>query len=698
MFGSDCSLEKAKGKGSAAGVVGGDRSTHEMSSEVSPPTKAVRQRSDASKVPTRHQRKLAVEEMVIRDHLGQEVGSMDAVGQKQRPIEDHVTVGNGDEEWKQPDPQASENEPKVKWELGSRDSPEGQSPTFQINPNTARILGNRYIEFAKRHVEESAMRAAQKELAKEGEMDKTPTAEPMKLESHGREESTVVGRRQERRESWPEQSLSEQGTNGLDLDQAPLEEAQAAFLDPVPGQSAFPLQEGTDSCLPDHIPSPFQGMGKALQDVVPSLLSNQGPLILLDPSWPAQSREEYFQNQFSSSQQESLFDAGPLALQGRNSSPLEQNPPPPQGESISPQDSKLSWLNQLPLSLQEAIGEHLDQLPGILQDQSITSLLTPLLISLPEHLIYLPEVKLSLPEQSPSSLPSTGSSLQQSMPLQDQQPSGQEAKESLPGLTCSTNQSGVLPDQITALQEKKKISTEEITLALQENMPIPLEAQLSSLPEADTERKTPSSEQEDGGALPKPIQSSLPSQTAPSHLEAKGVGSVQPPSSFQEEIHMLPDLAPATNSVQRMTRQGPPTVPQFVPSSSQDPGQPPLDKAAMGENQEPKEAGDANLFPAAKDKIPDVLGNLQAEQQPLLKGPRASVALPDVSAGDPQSKAGIIKPEIATGQETPIYATTSAANTASECELQPIEDPQGESDEEEQTKQKQKSCQCCSIM
>ncbi|XP_053143915.1 paralemmin-3 [Hemicordylus capensis] len=833
-FSGEFSPEKASVKMIPVVAEGGDLPPPWGSSEVAPATKPAWQSVEPSEAPTSRQRKLAVEEMVIRDHLGQEVGSMDAVGQKQRSIgkedeeEDHTDLGNGCEDWSKPGPLCSTlgqektpeaTESQLDSELGSRDGPEGQSPTSQNQQSPSRSLQNEncYLDSPKRQAEgglemgslakEAALVAVgQKELPEQGAKEAEPTqdlatgdapaAESVRWEEDGQMKKQelqephglqppVTGPGEERGESWlgqstpllPAQIILVQGTKA----QSSLEEAKTTFLDPVlssslPDQNPLTLPDqiislqDTKGSLLDQIPSSFQEIEGSLLDPVLPFLPHR---ILLEQNLPLQENKESSPGQISSSFQESLSDQNPPSQLEHISSSSEQKPSSLQGEIAPEQEAKLPLLDQIPSSLHEANGKPLDQIPTSLQDQSV-SLPDEIQSLLPDQSATLLEVESTLPEQIPSSLPEIERSLQISTALQGQELSVQETEGTLSDLTPSlTNQLSSLPDKITSLQEAEGGSSfEEIPLVLQDQMPTPSEAPILSPPEAGIvlpgqipssvdeakhllpnempvsvpdqippapqdqkltclEDKTPSSLQEAGGSLPDQGQALLPSPTSPGLPVAKGASpnQTQPTfveqmptspqgqvsslpaaegslpeeqvlSSVPEQTPTVPDQAPSPNQFQSPTLQDVATVPDVVPLSSQEPVQPPPNVAAAVENQGLKEGGDASRAVAvatAPEEIPEVLGNLHAEQQPLLKEAKATADLPDTSIRGPQTKAGILKAQGATSQEAPTYTTTSA-NTASSCQLQPAVPRQGEGQEQGQSRRKQKSCQCCSIM
>ncbi|KAK9407701.1 paralemmin-3 [Crotalus adamanteus] len=151
ISGNECSSEKTGVKVNPVTIEGGNFPPYQGRIEAAPTTKNL----DPSEAPAAHQRKLAVEKMVIRDHLGQEVGSMDAVGQtqnfirKEDELEDHDNMGNDCEEWstsgslcnvvdQKKTGCATENH--LDCDLDSRDGPEGASPTCHDQQNPSNLL------------------------------------------------------------------------------------------------------------------------------------------------------------------------------------------------------------------------------------------------------------------------------------------------------------------------------------------------------------------------------------------------------------------------------------------------------------------------------------------------------------------------------------------------------------------------------
>ncbi|XP_033028860.1 paralemmin-3 [Lacerta agilis] len=719
VFGSECSAGKAEIDVTPMTEEGGGVQPPQRSAEAAPDVKLACQSLGLSEASPNCPRKLAVEEMVIRDHLGQEVGSMDAVGQKQSSIgkeedlEGQPDLGNEGEKGSKPNHLCSASssvkapgatESQVDSELGSRDGPEGESPPSwdHQNPSKAPQGENSCLDSPKWQAEAELemgslakeaelMGAGQKELPEQGAKE----AEAARGLALGHAEPVVGGQENLSGESLG--SWLDQPKLPL-LDQIPdLEEAKMPLLDevmsssssPLPDQVPVTLQEQIPPPLQDQIPSSFQEMeGSRLEHLLP----NQSLSTLSDQTAPLQERKELLSAPVPPPQQESLLDPAPPSLQDHLSSSPKENPSSLQGEVTSLQD-------QIPSPLREANGKPLqDQIPTSLQEQSAAppdQVLSPLL-----------DQFTSLPGQIPSSFNEIEKSLQISTTSQGQELSGVEAKGSFPDIIPSlSNQLTSLPDQINSLHEAEGLSLEEIPVILQDQMPTAPEGWIPSLPEEDIilpgqipfpvdegkhllpgespasvpdpipqslldhnptflEGAAHSSLQESGGCLTDQMQASLPSQTSPRLLEAKGSpqGQAQPmlmeqvPISLQgqatslqepekslpeklEEVPLLPDQAPSPN----------PTAPDALLLSSQDNGQPLLDKTVSVGNQELKEVGDA------AEEAKEVLESLHAEQQPLLQ--EASADALDISVRRHAAQDGILKLQAATNQEAPTYTT-----------------------------------------
>ncbi|KAF7240179.1 DNA polymerase sliding clamp 2 [Varanus komodoensis] len=798
--GRECSPEKAKVEVSPVAVEAGDTESHQGRPEAAPAVKPSCQSSEPSEAPAGHQRKLAMEEMVIRDHLGQEVGSMDAVGQKQSSIgkqeelEGHTDLGNGCSlaplhraVCQEENPRAAERQQDG--ELGSRDGPEGESPTFQEESSSSRALQGETsgldspkqnsdweLEMGSLAKEVAEVGVEQKELPEQGTKEQEPAQglaagdDPRAQEQESQagkqgpqelpgSEVVLLGKGGDRQEfsqdrpkpSFPGESAPVRAVpvpNSLDDTIQPLLSSLTSSLpEQFPLEAQHPSPQDAKGSLLGQTPSSSQSLEGLPPEPVLPLVPNSCPSTLLDQGPSLQESQEPLPAQPPSSWQEPPSDPNPPSQQDYLSS-LEQKPSSLQGEATSLQEAKC-LLDQIPSPACDANGKLLDQIPATPQEQSA---------SMPvENLSSLPDPLTALPGQHLPSLYETERSCPVSAALQGQE---LETKGSVSEVALSlTNQPSSLPDHITAIQEAEGLSLEEIPVALQDQMPTSSETQNLSLPETnnflsgqgyptdeakqsvpgDTSASVPDqpplvlqdqkpasledtsspSLQEASGTLPGQIMVSPPNQTlpclpgekGPPHDQSQEILAEQLPtplkgqemplpekpilSTLLEETPTLTAQALSPGEAQSAALQDATALPDVLPSSSQDAVQPLLDKAATAGGQELKEDGAvSHASTAATKEAGDVLENLQAEQQPLLNEAKASVAPLDISAKDHEPNAGIVK---STSQEAPTYTITSA-NTASSCQLQPAVPRQGESPEQGQSRRKQKSCQCCSVM
>uniref|UniRef100_A0A6J0U828 Paralemmin-3 n=1 Tax=Pogona vitticeps TaxID=103695 RepID=A0A6J0U828_9SAUR len=741
-----------------------------------------------------HHRKLAVEEMVIRDHLGQAVGSMDAVGQKQSSIgkeeelENNLLLGNGCEEGNRSGPFCdTSNEEKlpsavegqVDGGLGSRDGPEGQSPTSCNQEGPSEPLKDKAIslESSKEQADEELLKEVglvedgKKGLPEEGAMeteraqdlatDRTPAAELVvsgpqhqlnlqSLTNSPGTEATAQGEggkgpedlHEQPKPSFPDQNPPVDETKFPDS----LEEIEVSLQNPIilsPSEQISHIQQDTKASLPNPISS-FQETESQCLEAKVSLLLNQNPPTVLDQTIPPGESQGSLGAEISSLVQESPLDPSLPSLQDHFPSHEEQKPL--QDAAASLEEAKLSLVEHDPPHVADE--DHLDQIPTSLQEQSASLQ--------PQSSAPPPDQLASLPEKTPSSLKETERSLQGSVALQVQEPSLVEAAGCVQDVTTSS------------AQEAGRVSLEEISVELQDQMATAPVTQHPSLPEADSrhpgqqrlssvaegehllleetsasvqdpvptgvEDQEPTSPQGESPSLPETgrlpaeqRETSPSSPTAPSLREADGSHPGQAPippgvemptplqsqaspvreatdspdkqipQSVAEERPTLPDQHPSPNRAPSPALKDTAAVSNALSSSSQDPSaQPLLDKTATTEDQETEEGGSASLAPAAVPAggSPDLLENVPSEQQPLLNEPKASAAPPDVSVGDQEPKPGVLKLQTAPGQEAPTYHTSSA-NTASSRQLRPH---QGEGQDQGQSRRKQKSCQCCSVM
>lgn len=539
------------------------------------------------------------------------------------------------------------------------------------------------------------------------------------------------------------------------LSSSPTEQISLAIQKPGPS-----LQETEGSVL-DQTPCSHQEMeGPFLEPVVLSLL-NQSPSVFVNQNPPLQESEISLLTQTSSSVQEPVLDPNPSSLQDSFPSPSEQKPSSLQGMATSLQEAKHSSLDQIPSPLHETNAKCLDQIPSSLQSTSVPDQTLPppsdQLTSLPEEITSslhetekssqisstpegqefsvmeakgsFPDITSSLPDPL-SSLPDQVNSLQdtQGMTLEE---ISVELQNQVP--TPPAAQIPSLPEADSILQDQAPSSKGEDEHLVPKETPVPGPDQVLPVLQDQgnqfLESKTLSSLPEVGGSFTEESVEPLPSQTSPSLPEGRTPppreaqtmlveqmptsAQGQPPSSVEatqilsekeiapsavEGTPALPDHAPASCQVPNAILQDTANVPDVLLSSNQEHAQSLLGKAAIVANQELKEGGEASLASTTTEETPEVLGNLHAEHEPLLNKTNTSVAPPEISVGDQkQPKTGILKPQAALSQETPTY-TTSSANTASSCQLQSSGSRQEEGQDQGQSRRKQKSCQCCSVM
>ncbi|XP_034290305.1 paralemmin-3 isoform X2 [Pantherophis guttatus] len=764
ISGNECSSEKTGVKVNPVTIEGGDFQPHQGKIEAAPTMKNL----DPSEAPTAHQRKLAVEKMVIRDHLGQEVGSMDAVGQTQNFIRkedelgDHDNIGNDCEEWstlgsfcnvvdQKKTGCATKNQ--LDCDLGSRDGPEGESPTSHDQQNPSNFLqdsancldfprnqGDSEQEIALLVKEAVLMEMGQKELPEQNAEEAEPARnlavcdvateeaagnqanhrqkEEMQ-ECHGSDTIMLGGAEEgeETKQSVSDQIAPDQETTILN----PLEEAK---LDPVMISSdQIPSLSDTKVSLPEQNPLSFQETEILFLQSQQSLLPNQSPSLLLDQSVSLQENKDSLLGQTLSPLPESSIASNPSSLQDHFSSP-EQKAFSLQDDNTL-QEAKVFLSDQTPSSIHEANGKNLDQISTALQECS-DSVVDQILPTSPDQLTSLAEkIPLHEGQRSPHILPT----------VLNKEQSVLEMKGPLPDIAPSViNQLSSLSDQIIPLEEANNSSLGEVSVPLQVQMPTVTETQTLLLSEGDkfpsgqiplseNEKETPTSGP-DGkkvtGSLTdhSPLQNQAPSclpeqslkdQAQPTVVEHMSVSLQNQTSSLKETEETLPgktspilvektptllDQTPTPNKDQSPKLQKT-TVLDALSTVNQDSAQPLLDATVNSQNQELKEDRDANL--ASEAETTEIQENIAAEQQPLLNELKTAVTPQDISLGDQQqSKSGIQKHQGASVQEAPIYITTDG-NPAS-CHLQPAASHQEEGQEQGQSRRKQKTCQCCLVM
>ncbi|XP_043362252.1 paralemmin-3 isoform X7 [Dermochelys coriacea] len=394
-------------------------------------------------------------EMIIRNHLGQEVGSMDAMGRMSPDTEGEAPRGeNGLEEaWDGRMEQEPQSPPALASDArdggmeertprtagleeslagqGSREGPEGESgvqegktqalPDENCCLDSPRPEPDGELEEPIGVVEEgpilaeSARGATEMEKAEAAQRAQGRAAEPERPEELGPTQGRGTmwqepAREQERQVSPGAEHPQAAGVGeGAEMkaslqdqipalqDQIPssLQEAKTSLQDQIPAlQGQTPSHQEAKAAVQDQIPS--------LQDQIPSALQNQ----ILSP----QEAKAALQDQIPSSLQDQI----PSSLQEANASLQDQIP--------SSQEAKAALQDQIPSSLQEVNAPLQDQIPSPLQNQ----------IPSPQ------EAKAALQEQIPSSLQEANTSFQDRIPspqeakaaFQDQIPSPQEAKQS----------------------------------------------------------------------------------------------------------------------------------------------------------------------------------------------------------------------------------------------------------------------------
>ncbi|KAH1176511.1 hypothetical protein KIL84_021245 [Mauremys mutica] len=640
-------------------------------------------------------------EMIIRNHLGQEVGSMDALGRTSPETEGEAPRGeNGLEEaWdgrpeREPqsppasasDARDSRMEESVAGE-GSREGPEGESgvqegeaqalpvenccldsprpePDGELEePIGVMEEGEISAEPARGATETEEAEAAQRtqgraaeperpqELGR-GPMWQEPAREQERQVSPGAEHSQAagVGEGAETKASLQDQIPALQGQipspqeakAGL-LDQTPssLQEAKAPLQDQIPAlQGQIPSPQEAKATLQDQTPSSLQEADVSMQNQIPTV-QDQIPLSVLEVKTSRQGLIPSPQEAKAA-----LQDQIPSSLQDQIQSVQNQIP-------SSLQDQIQSMQDQIPSSLQDQIQSMQDQVPSSLQDQ-IQSMQDQIPSSLQDQIQ-------SMQDQIPSSLQDQIQSVQDQIPsslqeanisLQDQIPSPQEAKAALQDQIPSS-----LQDQIQSMQDQIPSSLQEVNISLQDQIPSALQDQIPS---------------------PHKAKAALQDQI-PSPHEAKHSFHSQIPSS-QEPIPALHGEVPLTPSGR-------------APTPEQAPSQPRESMALKG-------GSGTGPVSSAPEETTENLGKLHPEQQPLLKeasGRRMGWKQPqNPVARSLQPGAGTLKSLAAVSPEAPTY-TTASANTASPCQGRSAT-PTRPGDGQETGRRKQKTCQCCSVM
>ncbi|TFK01356.1 prolactin-releasing peptide receptor-like [Platysternon megacephalum] len=421
-------------------------------------------------------------EMIIRNHLGQEVGSMDAVGRTSPETEGEAPRGeNGLEEaWDgrtEREPQTppalvsdaldSGMEESVAGE-GSREGPEGESG---VQEGEAQALPDENCCLDSPRPEPDGELEELIGVMEEGEISAEPArgatgmeaaAEPERLEELGPTQGRgpmwqEPAREQERQVSPGAEHPQAAGVGEGAETKASLQDQIPALQDQIPSpQEAKGAPQDQIPALLDQIPSSLQETKASLQDQIPAL---QGQI----PS--PQEAKAALQDQIPSVVQ----DQTPSSLQEaevsmQNQSPTVQDQIPLsllevktslQGQIFSPQEAKAVLQDQIPSSLQEANTSLQNQIPSALQNQ---------IPSPQEAKAALQDQIQSMQDQIPSSLQEANASLQNQIPsaqeakaaLQNQIPSAQEAKHSFHSQIPSSQ------EPIPALHEEVPLTPGEL--------------------------------------------------------------------------------------------------------------------------------------------------------------------------------------------------------------------------------------------
>ncbi|CAM4693831.1 unnamed protein product [Caretta caretta] len=509
-------------------------------------------------------------EMIIRNHLGQEVGSMDAIGRTSPETEGEAPRGeNGLEEaWDGRTEQEPQSPPALASDArdggmeeslarqGSREGPEGESG---VQEGETQVLKDENCCLDSPRPEPDGELEEPIGVVEEGEI----SAEPARGAT-GMEEAEAVQRAQGRaaEPERPEELGPTQGTGSMWQEPAREQERQVS-----PGAEhpqAAGVGEGTETkaslqdqipALQDQIPSSLQEAKTSLQDQIPALQgqtpSHQEAKAALQDQIPSA-----VQDQTPSSLQEaevSMQNQIPT-VQGQFPLSLLEVKTSLQGQIPSPQEAKAALQDQIPSSLQEANASLQDQIPSSLQEANA---------SLQDQIPSSPqEANASLQDQIPSSPQEANASLQDQIPsspqeanasLQDQIPSSpQEANASLQDQIPSSPQeaNASLQDQIpsspqeanASLQDQIPSSPQEANASLQDQIPSsPQEAN------ASLQDQIPSSPQDANASLQDQIPSSLQDDQIPSSLQdANASLQDQIPSSLQDANASLQDQIPSS--------------------------------------------------------------------------------------------------------------------------------------------------------
>ncbi|XP_030401943.1 paralemmin-3 isoform X2 [Gopherus evgoodei] len=510
-------------------------------------------------------------EMIIRNHLGQEVGSMDAIRRTSPETEGEAPRGengleeawDGRTEWEPQSPPAfasdaldSRMEESVAGE-GSREGPEGESgvqegevqalPVENCCLDSPRPEPDGELEEPIGVVEEGEISAEPARGATE--MEEAEAAQRTRGRAAEPERPQDLGPTQGRGPMWqePAKEQEHQVSPGAEHPQAAgvgeRAETKVSLQDQIPAlQGQIPSPQEAKAALRDQfpalldqIPSSLQEAKTPLQDQIPALQGqipspHEAKATLRDQTPSSlQEAEVSMQNQIPTVQ-----DQIPLSLLEVKTS-LQGQIPSPQEAKAALQDQIQSMQNQIPSSLQDQIQSLQDQIPSSLQDQ-IPSSLQEANISLQDQIssalqnqIPSPhEAKAALQDQIPSSLQEAQVSMQNQIPtVQDQIPL------SLLGVKTS------LQGQIPSPQEAKAALQDQIPSSLQDQI-------LSSLQEAEVSMQNQIPTVQDQIPLSLlGVKTSLQGQI-PSPQEAKAALQDQISSSVQDQIQSMQDQIPSS--------------------------------------------------------------------------------------------------------------------------------------------------------
>ncbi|XP_053868685.1 paralemmin-3 [Malaclemys terrapin pileata] len=694
-------------------------------------------------------------EMIIRNHLGQEVGSMDAIGRTSPETEGEAPRGeNGLEEaWDgrtEREPQSppalvsdaldSGMEESVAGE-GSREGPEGESGAqdgeAQALPDENCCLDSPRPE-PDGELEEPSGVVEEREISAEPArgatgMEAAEAAQRAQRRAAEPERPEELGPTQGRGPMWqgPAREPERQVSPGAERPQAAGmgegAETKAYSQDqiPSPQESKGALQDQIPA-LQDRIPSPQEAKG-ALQDQIPAL-QDQIPALqdrIPSPQEAKGAPQDQIpapQDQISSPQEAKGAPQDQIpALQDRIPSPqeakgaLQDQIPALQDQIPSPQEAKGALQDQIPAlqdqipalqgqipSPQEAKGAPQDQIPSVVQDQTPSSLQEAEVSMQNQIPTEQDQIPLSLLEVKTSLQGQILSPQEAKAALQDQIPfSLQEANASLQNQIPSPQEATVaLQDQIpSALQDQIPSALQEANASLQDQIPSSLQDQIpSSLQEANAslQNQIPSP-QEATVALQDQIPSSLQDQIPSSLQEANTSLQDQIPSPheakhlFHSQISSSQEPIPALHGELPLTPRELPSG--RAPALEQVPSRPRESMALKG-------GSGTGPVPSTAEETTENLGKLHPEQQPLLKeasGLRTGQKAPlDPVARSLQPGAGTLKSLAAVSPEAPTY-TTASANTASPCQGRSATTSRP-GDGQETGRRKQKTCQCCSVM